>query len=263
MKIVSIASQKGGAGKTTLAIHLAVAAERVGQTAAIIDLDPQASAAGWGDTRTEGTPAIVSVAPARLMPALQAARDTGADLVLIDTAPHAEGAALAAAREADVVLIPCRAGILDLRAIGATADLVRIAGKPAYVVLNAVPPGATRLIADARAAVAVHGLEISPAIIGQRAALAHSLTSGLTAQEFEPKGKATAEISQLYEWLVDQISSTAKLQRSKAPDHQDSNAATQRRGSEQDSPAEPRGSHASRGRESASRSAARRSIQRG
>ena len=252
MKIVSIANQKGGAGKTTLAIHLAVAAERAGQTAAIIDLDPQASAAGWGDAREDRAPAIVSVAPARLTPALQAARDSGADLVLIDTAPHAEGAALAAAREADIILIPCRAGILDLRAIGATADLVRIAGKPAFVVLNAVPPGATRLIADARAAVGVHGLEISPAIIGQRAVLAHSLTLGLTAQEFEPHGKAAAEIAQLHTWLVQQISN--------ASDQQPSNTATQRRESEQDHQAKPRGSHEASGGRPAGRAAPRGSA---
>ncbi len=253
MKVVSIAAQKGGSGKTTLAIHLAVAAERAGQTAAIIDLDPQASAAGWRDTRAAASPSVVSVVPARLLPTLQAARDSGAGLVLIDTPPHTEGAALAAAREADVVLVPCRAGILDLRAIAATADLMRLAGKPAFVVLNAVPPGAIRLIADAKAAVAVHRLEISPAIIGQRAALAHSLTLGLTAQEFEPHGKAADEISHLYQWLVDNISNTANQQYS--------NTAA-RRGSEQDHQAEPRTSHAASSGEPAGRAATRRAAPR-
>jgi chromosome partitioning protein len=205
MKIIAIESQKGGTGKTTTALNLAVAAERAGQAAVVIDLDPQASATGWKDTRPDETPVVVSVAPARLAQALKAAEDGGADLVIIDTAPHAESAALAAAKAADLILIPCRPGILDLRAIGTTADVAKIASKPAFVVLNAMPPGATRLIADARAAVAVHGLDVAPVAIQQRAAFGHALTAGQTAQEFEPSGKAAAEIAQLYRWLLSQL----------------------------------------------------------
>jgi chromosome partitioning protein len=205
MKIIAIESQKGGTGKTTTALNLAVAAERAGQAAVVIDLDPQASATGWKDTRPDDTPVVVSVAPARLAQALKAAEDGGADLVLIDTAPHAESAALAAAKAADLILIPCRPGILDLRAIGTTADVAKLAGKPAFVVLNAMPPGATRLIADVQAAVAVHGLDMAPVAIQQRAAFGHALTAGQTAQEFEPSGKAAAEIAQLYRWLLTQL----------------------------------------------------------
>jgi chromosome partitioning protein len=201
MKVVALESQKGGTGKTTIALNLAVAAGRARRAVVVIDLDPQASAAGWKDSRAADKPVVVSAPPTRLPQALQAAADGHADLVVIDTAPHAEGTALAAARAADLVLIPCRPGILDLRAIGATVDLVKLARKPAYVVLNAVPPGATRLIEDARAAIAVHGLEIAPVAIEQRAAFSHALTVGQTAQEYEPRGKAADEIARLYAWL--------------------------------------------------------------
>lgn len=201
MKTVAVEAGKGGSGKTTTTLNLAVAAGMAGKTVVVIDLDPQASAAGWKNSRSAETPVVVSVPPARLPQALEAAQSGGADLVLIDTAPHSESAALAAARAADLVLIPTRAGILDLRAIGATADLMKIAGKRAYVVLNAMPPGATRLVEDARAAAAVHGLEVAPIVIEQRAALSHSLTAGQTAQEYEPKGRAAEEIGRLYEWL--------------------------------------------------------------
>jgi chromosome partitioning protein len=205
MKTVAVESQKGGSGKTTTTLNLAVAAGLTGKTAVVIDLDPQASAAGWKDTRRAEAPVVVSVAPARLSQALQAAQEGDADLALIDTAPHAEGAALAAAKAADLILIPTRPGILDLRAIGTTADLAKIAGKPAFVVLNAIPPGATRLIEDARAAAAVHGLEVAPVVIEQRAALSHSLTAGQTAQEYDPQGKAAEEIARLYDWLRSQL----------------------------------------------------------
>jgi chromosome partitioning protein len=205
MKVVAVEAGKGGSGKTTTTLNLAVAAGIAGKTVVVIDLDPQASAAGWKDTRPADTPVVISVPPTRLPQALQAARDGGADLVLIDTAPHSEGAALAAAKSADLILIPTRPGILDRRAISTTADVAKIAGRPVFVVLNAMPPGATRLLEDARAAARVHGLDVAPVVIEQRAALSHSLTAGQTAQEYEPAGKAAEEISRLYEWLATQL----------------------------------------------------------
>jgi len=201
MHVIAILSQKGGTGKTTLSLHLAVAAERAGHVAAVIDLDPQASAAGWKDSRPGETPVVVSIPSTRLPQALDLARGAGADLVLLDTAPHSSEVALAAAEAADLVLIPCRAGILDLRAIGATARLAKIAGKPAHVILNSMPPRATNIIADAREAVRVHGLDVAPVTIQQRAAYAHALTAGQTAQEYEPNGKAAEEMAELYAWL--------------------------------------------------------------
>ena len=80
MRTVAILSQKGGSGKTTLAVHLAVAAERAGKVAAVIDLDPQASAAEWKDGRQMDTPVVVSMPAARLTQALDAARGAGLTL---------------------------------------------------------------------------------------------------------------------------------------------------------------------------------------
>src|SRR3954465_9805991 len=162
MHILAILSQKGGSGKTTLALHLATFAESIGQSAAVIDIDPQASAAIWKDLRKTETPVVVSIPAARLQQALDAARGAGADLAVIDSAPQAGDVALAAAEAADFILIPCRPGILDLRAIGATARIVKLAGKQGSVVLNAMPPNAPNVLSDARAAVAVHGLDVAP-----------------------------------------------------------------------------------------------------
>ncbi len=160
MHTVAIISQKGGAGKTTLAVHLAVEAERSGLPTAIIDLDPQASATGWGDSRKQEAPAVVSAQSARLGQVLQTAKQNGAGLAIIDTAPHSESAALAAAREADLILIPCRPAILDLRAISQTVDLARIAGKHAAIVLNAVPARGP-LTNEAIEAVASYGVGVA------------------------------------------------------------------------------------------------------
>jgi chromosome partitioning protein len=140
MRTIAIISQKGGAGKTTIGIHLAVAAEKRGMKTALFDLDPQASASSWSDKRNHPSPAVVSAQAARLPGLLEQAAAQSADLVIIDSAPNADAASLAAARAADLILIPCRPAAFDLNAIGTTLNLAAVAGKPAYVVLNAVPP---------------------------------------------------------------------------------------------------------------------------
>lgn len=200
MKIVAIISQKGGAGKTTLAVHLATAATLAGHTTAIIDLDPQATAASWGDRRTVGAPEVISGQAARLPTLITAARDNGADFLVIDTAPNADQVVSLAARAADIVLIPCRAAAFDLEAIETTLMLAKAAMKPAFVVLNAVPPRSV-IGKEAAQGLASRGAQVAPHQLTHRAAFAHGVIDGRTAQEFEPAGKAAEEISALYKWL--------------------------------------------------------------
>ncbi len=204
MHIIAILSGKGGAGKTTLAVHLGVAAETAGHTTAIIDLDPQASALTWKDKREQETPAVVSAQASRLPQLLKAAEDSGADIVFIATAPHSEAAGLAAARVAELVLIPCRPAILDLHAIESTVEITRLADVPALAVLNAVP-ARTTLAEEARTAISTYNVPTAPQQIGQCIAYVHALTAGLTAQEYEPKGKAAAEMQALYTYIAKQI----------------------------------------------------------
>lgn len=204
MKTIAILSQKGGAGKTTLAIHLAVAAGLAYHEAVVIDLDPQASASHWKDSRASDAPVVISAQAARLTSVLEAAKSGGADVAIIDTAPHSESAALAAARAANLILIPCRPAILDLRAISNTIDIARLADKPAAVVLNCVPPRGS-LAEDAAAAVSSYGLKIAPEQFTQRAAFMYALTGGQSAQEYEPRGKAASEAKRLYAWTYKQM----------------------------------------------------------
>ena len=201
MNILSILSQKGGTGKTTLAINLAVTAARhFDGRVTLIDLDPQASAANWRDSRAEPAPEVVSAQANRLPHHLEEARQSGSRWALIDTAPHSESAALAAARAADLVLIPCRPAILDLRAIGNTIELIRLANTPGAVVLNAVPARGS-LADEAAEAVAGYEVPLAPVRLTQRSAFMHSLTVGKGIQEYEPRGKGAQELQQLFEWV--------------------------------------------------------------
>jgi len=200
MKTIAIISQKGGAGKTTLSVHLATAAALAGHNAAIIDLDPQGTAASWGDRREAETPEVVSGQAARLSVLIEAAEANEADFLILDTAPNADQTALRAAQIADVVLIPCRAATFDLEAIQATLTLGQLAQKPAFVVLNAIPPR-SGIGREAAEGLIAQGAKVAPVMLSQRAAFTHGVIDGRTAQEFEPDGKAAEEIGSLYAWL--------------------------------------------------------------
>ncbi len=166
--------------------------------AAIIDLDPQGTAASWGDRRQADTPEVVSGQASRLSVLIETARTNGADFVVVDTAPNADQTALRAAQSADAVLIPCRAATFDLEAIKATLTLSQLAQKPAYVVLNAIPPRSGREAAEGLIA---QGAKVAPVMLSQRAAFTHGVIDGRTAQEFEPGGKAAEEVASLYTWV--------------------------------------------------------------
>lgn len=199
MRIVSIISQKGGAGKTTLAINLAVGAVAQGVRVTLFDLDPQATAATWGDRRSLAAPQVISAQAARLPQLLQQV-DGETDWVFIDTPPALSNTTLAAIRVASHILTPCRAAIFDLDALAATLELARMGRRQAWVVLNATPhrgPDA----AEARTLIAHSGAAIAPVSLGQRAAFQHAATVGLGVIEYEPAGKAASEVRELLSWL--------------------------------------------------------------
>lgn len=204
MKTLAILSRKGGTGKTTIAVHLSVAAAAAGYTTALVDLDPQASAVNWSDRREAETPVVISAHASRLPDLLQKAAENGVDFAIIDTAAHAETSALAAARAATLALIPCRPASLDILAIGATVDVVKLAKVPACVVFNGTPARG-RLTEEARSAVEAYDVPCVPCSLGHRIAFVHALIDGLTVQETEPRSKASHEVRALYQYIVKQM----------------------------------------------------------
>jgi chromosome partitioning protein len=205
MPTVAIISQKGGAGKTTLALHLAAIAQEAGRVALIIDTDPQATASQWAAWRQDQPPEVIDSPPPRLAAKVAAAEGQGAELIVIDTPPHADSAARAAVEVADLVLIPCRPSAFDLAAIQTTAKLVQLLRKPAFVVFTAGPPNAPRVYAEAGELVESYGTPPAPVILPDRAAYRHASAEGRTVTEAEPAGRAAAEIRELYKWTCRQL----------------------------------------------------------
>ena len=210
MKIISFINQKGGVGKTTLALHLTTAFHLHGLNVILLDLDPQSSASEWFDARQDEFPPVRSIQPARLEKTIEQAREIETDVIVLDTAPHTEATALAAARVSDLVLVPCQPKIMDLRAMRRTADLLRLVKVPSFVVLNGVPHQGTVADEAAEAITADIGLSVAPVRLGYRVAYDRSLIAGQTAQEFEPQGKASKEIEDLYMWACQHVNMTAR-----------------------------------------------------
>ena len=220
MRTVAILSEKGGVGKTTVTVHVGVAAHRAGLDIAIIDLDPQTSAADWADQRGDGSkPEAVAIPPARLDKLLADLRANGTDLVLIDTPREANNAGYIAAKAADFVLIPFRRGGFDFRALRRTLDLCQIAHKRPCVLLNGLRIGATRIEADAREALAAkiselkQECDIAPVVVHDRAAYVAASITAQTAQEIDPSSDAAAEIEAVFSWLTGQLELSTTQQR--------------------------------------------------
>ena len=202
MITIALVAQKGGTGKTTLALTLGVAAEQTGQTAVVLDIDPQATACKWGDRRESSTPVVLDAQPARLGRALAAAEAQGVDLVVIDTPARLETAALEAARLSSLVVIPCRPLIFDIETVPTSQQIVTLAGgTPVVAVLNATPPRGRRT-AETRAALEEFGIIVCPHTLGQRAAVGDAVAMGLVAAEFMPSSRAAAEARLVAEWII-------------------------------------------------------------
>lgn len=200
-RIFTIAQQKGGAGKTTLVAHLAIAFSTDGRRVALIDTDPQKSLTLWYRQRTAGSDrpdagvSLESVEGWRARyEASRLARDH--DLVLIDSPPHAETEAKMAIRCADLVIVPVQPSPMDVWATRPTLHLARQERVPALVVLNRVPPRA--LLTDEMVAeIEKAGAVLARTRLGNRVAYAGALAAGRSVGEAQPRGRAAAEIEAL------------------------------------------------------------------
>ncbi|MYL85313.1 AAA family ATPase [Desulfovibrio aerotolerans] len=209
MKTIVFASQKGGAGKTTLAAHLAVAAEKAGDgPCVLIDTDPQASLSDWWNGRADEAPAFAPMALKDLAEKLEALGQIGFSFAFIDTPPAITEAIRSVVAQADFVLIPTRPSPHDLRAVGRTVELATEAGRPfAFAVTQAKPN--SRLTVQAMAALSAHGV-VAPSIVHDRVDYAASMIDGRTVLEIDPRGRSAGEMVELWEFVKTRMNESTK-----------------------------------------------------
>jgi len=207
MRIVTFVTQKGGAGKTTLAVNCAVAAQAKKKKVLILDLDPQASAEGWYQDREADAPRLVRIDSWALPEAIANAQSAGFDYVMIDTPGRDEPSTTAAIRAGDFCVIPCRPTPVDLKATPATVSTINRLSKQAVFVLTQTPPRGER-VREAEVGLGMLGI-VSPVRIVARTAYQDAHGAGLSVLEFEPQGKAAAEIAQLWDWMVKKMEKVA------------------------------------------------------
>jgi chromosome partitioning protein len=204
MKVIAVASQKGGSGKTTLAGHLAVQAERAGAgPVALVDTDPQGSLAEWWNCRQAETPAFAATNIARLAEDIRRMRALGMRLLVIDTPPAIAATIAEVVRQSDVVLIPARPSPHDLRAAGATVELVERLGKPLIFVINGAQQRA-RITSEAAIALSQHGT-LAPSIIHNRTGFAASMIDGRTVMEIPGEPRAAEEVALLWDYIENRL----------------------------------------------------------
>ncbi|WP_066717230.1 ParA family protein [Sphingomonas pituitosa] len=204
MRVLALASQKGGSGKTTLSGHLAVQAQRSGAgPVAMIDLDPQGSLTDWWNEREAELPALAQTTIARLAADIEVLRQQGFRLVVIDTPPAITPAIFTVIQVAELIVIPTRPSPHDLRAVGATVELCERAHKPLLFVVNAATPNA-RITAEAALALSQHGT-VAPMMLHHRTDFAGSMIDGRTVMEVDAGSKSAAEVEGLWAYVSDRL----------------------------------------------------------
>jgi chromosome partitioning protein len=204
MRVLALASQKGGSGKTTLSGHLAVQAQRSGAGPVVLmDIDPQGSLADWWNERKDEMPAFAQTTVARLASDLAELREQGFKLAVIDTPPAITAAIQSVIQVAELIVIPTRPSPHDLRAVGATVELCERSGKPLLFVVNAATANA-RITAEAALALSQHGT-VAPIMLHHRTDFAGSMIDGRTVMEVDAGSKSAAEVESLWTYVSDRL----------------------------------------------------------
>ncbi|MSP83165.1 MAG: ParA family protein [Alphaproteobacteria bacterium] len=204
MRVIVVTSQKGGSGKTTLSGHLAFQAEATGHgPVALIDTDPQGSLAAWWNARAAHAPLFIQTDIGRLFNDLEELRSQEIRLVVIDTPPAVTGTIRSVVAHADLVVIPARPSPHDLRAVGATLDIVEGRHKPLVFVINGATPKA-KITSDAVVALSQHGT-VAPVMLRHRTDFSSAMIDGRTVMECSPASRSAVEMTELWAYLAQRL----------------------------------------------------------
>jgi chromosome partitioning protein len=215
MNVITLASRKGGSGKSTLTAHLAAFAHQQGQRCLVLDADPQGSLSLWHSLRPDRAPPLATAARGidRL---LAHAMIDGVEWVFIDTAPTLWVVVQEAIRAATLVVIPARPGFFDLAAVAETVKVAREREKPYAVVINSAPvkrdDKEAPAVALARRKLDALGVPVWAGQISQRAGFTASLAAGFSVGEVAPDSAAAQEIVRLWSAIERSVKAIASAQ---------------------------------------------------
>jgi chromosome partitioning protein len=205
MRTIAVVARKGGSGKTTVAVHLAIAAHRAGRATLVADTDPQLSALEVFTARKSSGPQCVSSTPTGLFSLQVSAQASGVGAMLIDTPAGTEEGMSHAIVLADLALMIVRPTFLDLAAAIHTAEVLRKVRKPGLVILNQAPVARDGVeppaVKKAFEALRLLRLPVAPVVLRGRASYQTALESGRSATEVSPPTAAGEEISQLWDFV--------------------------------------------------------------
>ena len=216
-RVITIAQQKGGAGKTTMAAHLAVAWSSSGRNkVAVVDIDPQGSLKQWFHVRQahlgekEIGLTFASISGWRVRSELDRLKHTH-DIIVIDSPPHTDAEARTAIRAADLVVVPLQPSPMDVWATGATINICKQEKVPVKMVLNRVP-------SSAKITEAISGemVGLTSNRLGNRVAYACSLMQGLGVTESDPNSIAAEEVRGLAKEIMQYLNRKRTEQRNSA-----------------------------------------------
>ena len=198
MRTLAVISRKGGVGKTTLSVNLAVSAYHAGLKTVVADLDSQRSAMAWAKARTQPGPAVLETTAGKLFPLWSAAGNSGCELMVLDTPASAEAETLQALRLADLCVLVSRPNYFDVSALARSIELLRQFDKPGLIVLNQAPSRRMGLepesVLKSVRALRLTGVPMAPMGLRLRASFPASAAQGLSVAEYDPAGYGSREV---------------------------------------------------------------------
>lgn len=203
MKIIGFVTQKGGSGKTTLALNFAVTAVANKKRVVILDMDVQGTARKWYERRIADNPPLIEVTAADLEKAIAGAKAQKFDWILIDTPGRDDAAQAAVIRAADFCIIPCRPSSADLEATPTTVETMKRLKKPYAFILTQTPARSFR-IREAHTGLSYLGM-VCPTPVVLRNAYQDAQSMGLGVTEYEPGGRAAMDVLDCWKWIEGRI----------------------------------------------------------